>query len=96
MDNEKERLFNIEKRIEKIADNLDKAGFYDYIAYVNNKKHMYRRSFINGLLRGTGSAVGVTLCAAVIIVILRSLAESSIPYIAEFISRIMDIIDNGR
>lgn len=90
-----QRLSRIEKHLVQLAQNLDKAGFYEYITYVNNKKHIFRRSFLTGVLRGIGSAIGFTLCAAVIILILQGLASSSIPYIADFISRIIDIIEKG-
>lgn len=91
----KNRLSRIERHLVNLAQNMDKSGFYDYITYVNDKKRMFRRSFINGLLRGIGSAIGFSLCAAIIILILRSLASSSIPYIAEFISRIIEILEKS-
>lgn len=93
--NNNERLSLIEKRLVKLAENLDRSGFYDYINYVNDKKRIFRRSFINGIFRGIGTAIGFTLCAAVIILILNSIAESSIPYIADFISKILEILDKG-
>lgn len=94
--NRKDKLNKIERHLVQLAQNLDKSGFYDYIKYVNNKKHMFKNSFLTGLFRGIGSAIGFSLCAAVIILILRSIANSSIPYIADFIGKIIEILEKGR
>lgn len=52
--------------------------------------------FLTGLLRGFGTAVGVTVLGAVIIYAFQVLAKSNLPYIADFISDIIDIIEKTR
>ena len=52
--------------------------------------------FWTGLLRGFGTAVGVTVLGAVIIYAFQALAKSNLPYIADFISDIIDIIEKTR
>jgi hypothetical protein len=54
------------------------------------------RNFLSGLMRGLGMAIGFTILGALIVVLLRKLAASSIPYIAELISKIIEIIENGK
>ena len=43
-----------------------------------------------------GTAVGVTVLGAVIIYAFQALAKSNLPYIADFISDIIDIIEKTR
>lgn len=89
------KLRSIEKRLSVIAGNLQKAHFYDYIQYVSDEKRMMKRSFLLGLLKGVGAAIGFSLLGAVIVYILHLIAESNLPYIADFISDIINIINNN-
>ena len=52
------------------------------------------RSFRVGILKGIGSAIGFTLLGALVVYILHLLAQSNLPYIADFISNIIDIIES--
>ena len=78
------------------AYTLEKAHFLDYVQYASNEKRIFRRAFLTGLLRGFGTAVGVTVLGAVIIYAFQALAKSNLPYIADFISDIIDIIEKTR
>lgn len=73
-----------------------KSTFLDYVQYASNEKRIFRRAFLTGLLRGFGTAVGVTVLGAVIIYAFQVLAKSNLPYIADFISDIIDIIEKTR
>ena len=89
------RLKRIEANVIDLNSNINKSGLYDYLAYVNDKKKLYTRSFVLGLFRGIGSAIGFSICAAIIIIILNRLAMSSVPYLAEFISEILSLLEKG-
>jgi hypothetical protein len=95
-DSSAKRLKRIEERMDLIVSNLEKARFLEYIEYAANRRRMLRNSFILGLARGVGSAIGFTLLGAFVIYILRQVAQSSLPLLADFITQLLDIIDSKR
>ena len=86
----------LQRTVNSFAYTLEKAHFLDYVQYASNEKRIFRRAFLTGLLRGFGTAVGVTVLGAVIIYAFQALAKSNLPYIADFISDIIDIIEKTR
>lgn len=79
-----------------IVSNMEKARFLEYIEYAANRRRMMKNSFILGLARGVGSAIGFTLLGAFVIYLLRMVARSSLPVLADFITELLDIIDSKR
>lgn len=92
----KKRLFDLEKSVDSIARSLERARFYEYIQYVSDTRRILKRSFLMGILKGAGTAIGVTILGAIAIYALNILAKSNLPYIADFISDIIDIIERSR
>lgn len=88
----KRRLSVIEKLLASIADKLERSHFYEYTKYVSDEKRIFRRSFLTGLLKGAGSAIGFTVLGAIVIYFLHAIAMSNLPYIADFIADIIEII----
>ena len=95
-DDVKNRLSNIEKVVLSIEDSLVRSHFYEYVQYASNEKRILKRSFLIGLMKGLGSAIGVTILGAIVIYILHALAMSNLPYIADFISDIINIIESKK
>lgn len=94
-DKEIERRLNvIERTLQLITDKLERSHFYDYMEYISNERQIIRRAFLVGMLKGLGTAIGFSLIGAIIIYMLNLLAKSNLPYIADFISEIIDIIES--
>ncbi len=93
MDDQHERLKSIERKLEMLAESLEKAHFTEYIEYVHNKRRLYRNAFLLGIFRGLGTAVGFSLLGALIIYLLRAVAKTSIPVLGEFIAEVIRIVD---
>ncbi|SHJ57610.1 DUF5665 domain-containing protein [Tepidibacter formicigenes] len=89
-----ERLDRIEKKLDKIAQILDKSRLKEYIDLMNNPYRLIYINFIAGLARGLGTAIGLTLLAALAFYILRSWVN--LPLIGEYIAKLLDIIENYR
>ena len=90
------RISSIERTLDRIAVDLERSHFYEYVDYVSDSRRMLSRAFLSGMLRGLGMAVGFTLLGALIVWILNVIARSNIPYIADFISRIVEIVESNR
>ena len=92
----KKRIERIEQRLMLLTQNMEKSRFREYIEYAADTKRMLRNSFLIRIARGIGSAIGFTLLGALLIYILRGIAESSLPIIGDFIAELMDIVDSKR
>ncbi|HOV70078.1 MAG TPA: DUF5665 domain-containing protein [Clostridia bacterium] len=80
------------KKIEELAESMQRAGFYDYIAYLSNSRRIIIVNFLAGLTRGLGIAVGFTLLGALVVYVLQKAAYQNLPVIGDFISEIVKIV----
>lgn len=82
----------LEKRLEELADNLEKAKINEYVEFINNKKRLLYINFLGGVARGFGMAVGFTILGALVIYILQKIISWNIPLIGDFIADIIRIV----
>ncbi|WP_352419942.1 DUF5665 domain-containing protein [Proteiniborus sp.] len=82
----------IEKRLEELANNLEKAKINEYVEFVNNKRRLLYINFLGGVARGFGMAVGFTILGALAIYILQKIISWNIPLIGDFIADIVRIV----
>lgn len=80
------------RRLEAFAQQLERLHLADYIAYVDDRRRMLRSQFLSGLARGVGMAIGFTVLGAVLVVLLRRLAEQNLPLIGDFLAQIVTIV----
>lgn len=82
----------IEKRLEQLANNLERAKLHEYVDFVNNKKRLIYINFLGGLARGFGMAIGFTILGALAIYMLNKVISWNIPLIGDFIAEIVRIV----
>jgi len=92
----KSQMERMETQLLRLARNFEKSRFREYIEYAADTKRMLRNSFFIGIARGVGSAIGFSLLGALLIYILRGIAQSSLPVIGDFIADLMDIVESKR
>ena len=85
----------IEKRIEQIATNLEKAKIHEYVDFISNKRRLLYINFIGGLARGFGMAIGFTVLGAIAIYILQKIIAWNIPLIGDFIADLVRIVQEN-
>ena len=83
------------KKIDNMSLKMEKMKFVDYVYFLEHPRKMLWANFINGLARGFGIAIGFTLLGAVAIYILNIIAKNNLPYIGEFISDIVKIVQSS-
>jgi hypothetical protein len=83
------------KKIDELSLKMEKMKLVDYVYFLEHPRKMLWANFINGLARGFGIAVGFTLLGAVAIYILNLIVKINLPYIGEFISEIVKIVQNS-
>lgn len=95
MNKAEKRLKSIERTLGAVSQKLESSHFYEYVEYVADTKSMLRRVFVTGLIRGLGMAVGFSVLGAFVIYLLNIIAQSNLPYIAQFISKIVRFVESN-
>lgn len=90
----KETERTMAKRMEEHLEHLERLQLAEYLQYVHDTRRMMRTQFIIGLFRGMGMAVGFTLLGAVLVLVLRDLAQRNLPIIGDFLAQIVEIVQN--
>jgi len=85
----------LKDKLERIARALEKAGVPEYVRFLQSPIRLMVFNFLSGIARGLGIAVGMTLIAAmVIIVITKILAHLiTLPLIGEQIAQIVKLVN---
>ncbi len=84
-------MCGIGKRLNELSLMLEKLNLADYLKHLNNTKRMMWVSFVGGVARGFGIAVGFTLLGALVIYLLQESFLNNLPVIGEFIADIVEI-----
>lgn len=87
-----EKLSKIDTRLQDIAEKIEKLQIAEYIELLNNPKKFLFITFISGIVRGLGMAIGFILLGAVMIWVLSKLAVLNIPVIGDYVTEIVKIV----
>lgn len=94
---EEEKKKNLEERLlqrlEEFSANLHRAGVAEYVEFMRDPRRVLWANFLGGLARGVGSAVGFTVVAAVVVIILSHLARLNIPVLGRYIADVVRIVE---
>lgn len=84
----------INKKIDQISLNMEKFKLVDYVYYLEHPRAMLFANFLGGLARGFGMAIGFTILGALALYFLQMVVRWKLPLIGEFISEIVDIVQD--
>ncbi|MDP4092027.1 MAG: DUF5665 domain-containing protein [Bacillota bacterium] len=88
-------LYDIKKKIDHIALNMEKFKFVDYVYYIEHPKKMLFANFLSGIARGFGIAIGFLLLGAAAIYFLQLAVKWNLPVIGNFIAEIVKIVQQN-
>ena len=91
--NTKFKMLN--KKLDQISKSMEVSKLIDYVYFLENPRKMLLPNFLGGLARGFGAAIGFTILTAVIIYVLQWIVKWNLPIIGEFISEIVNIVENN-
>ena len=86
------RITDLQKQVDRLLYAMERIQLDEYIRYLDNRKRLMSDAFLSGMLRGLGTAVGVTLLGAVVIVLLRYIVVENIPLIGGFLAEVVRVI----
>lgn len=95
MANNNQLLEDLSKKIDEMSLKMEKMKFVDYVYFLEHPRKMLWANFINGVARGFGIAIGFTILGAVVIYFLNKIVQYNLPYIGEFISDIVKIVQSS-
>ncbi len=87
-------LQNLMVRIEKLAHSMEKASIAEYIELYQKPRRMLYLSFLSGIARGFGLAIGFTIVGALFLYVMGRIASLNLPIVGEFIAEITRIVQN--
>ncbi len=84
-----------EKNIEKIARQLEKANFGDYVNLLNHPWKLFWINLLAGIARGLGTAVGLTAVFALVVFVLINLLKSfvQVPILGSYIAQLVEFVN---
>lgn len=85
---------NLIVKVEKLVHSLEKASIAEFIALYEKPRRMLYLSFLSGIARGFGLAIGFTVVGALFIYIMGRIASLNLPIVGEFIAEITRIVQN--
>ena len=84
------------EKVDRLNENLEKGNIEEWLYLIGSKKQIIIRNLIAGIFRGIGIGIGVTIITAILIYILQKIIRLNIPVIGDFISDVVDIVQQKR
>lgn len=81
-------------KIEELARSLEKATIAEYVELYRKPRRMLYLSFLSGIARGFGLAIGFTVVGAFFLYALGKIASLNLPIVGEFVAEITRIVQN--
>ena len=88
----KESESRMEKKMEEYLLALERLRLAEYLRYLDDRKRMIRHHLVSGMVKGVGMAIGFTLLSALLVIILRRLAEQNLPLIGDFLAQMVKLV----
>jgi zinc transporter ZupT len=82
----------LQRKLELWIEASERMHLPEYLQYLKNPRKILWRSFLSGIARGAGTAVGFTILGAIIIIVLQRLALANLPVIGDFLADIVEIV----
>ncbi len=84
------------KNIEELNHTLTRNNILEFAELLGNKKQLLLRNLLTGISKGIGIGIGFTILTAILLIILQKIVTLNIPVIGDYISDIVDIVENRR
>ncbi len=92
----KSKLEKLMKNIDNLNNILTKNNLIDLSEILGNRKELLIRNLLSGMAKGIGIGIGFSILTAVLFIILRKIVSLNIPIIGEYITDIVEIVENNR
>ena len=80
------------RRLQEAVEAFEKASLAEFVELYNRPWRMLYLSFLSGVARGFGIAIGLTLVTPLFVALMIRLAQLNLPVIGEFFASIAKIV----
>lgn len=84
------------KKIDKMNRTIERNNMLELAEILGNTKKMLVKNFFSGIAKGLGIGIGFSLLTAILIYFLQRIIRLNIPIISEYITDIVDIVENNK
>lgn len=84
----------LELKMNDLYDKLNDKNFSKFVEVIASPRRIFWRSFLSGIARGIGTAIGFSILGALLIYLLRYIVMLNLPVIGAFIKDIWDIVQS--
>lgn len=96
MSEKDKKLEHLIARLESVLRMVERSGVEELMVYRKDFKKTLRHTFLMGIARGLGTAIGITILGAVVLYILQRIAKANLPFIGDAIAEIMRIVEEKK
>lgn len=86
-------LKKLSERMDELYEKLSEKNFSRFAEILASPRRIFWRSFLAGIARGIGSAIGFSILGALLIYLLRYIVMLNLPVIGAFIRDIWEIVN---
>lgn len=90
--NERNAREKLADKIDNLAVSMEKMRLAEYVQMLDNPRRLLYISFLQGMFRGFGAAIGFTILAGIVLYFMQKLILINIPVIGEFIADVIEIV----
>ena len=80
------------QHMDRWIDAMERLRLAEYVRYADDRRRMFWSNFWGGVARGVGMAVGFTILGALLVLILRDLAQRNLPLIGDALAEIVAVV----
>ena len=92
--NKKKAKKKLEEKIDELYLKLSDRSFTRFVELIASPRRLFWRSFLAGVARGIGTAIGFSILGALFIYLFRYIVMLNLPVIGAFIKDIWEIVQN--
>ena len=89
---EQEKLHFFIRQVDRWIAAMERLRLSDYVRYADDRRRMFWSNFWGGVARGVGMAVGFTILGALLVLLLRDLAQRNLPLIGDALAEIVNVV----
>lgn len=94
MDNEQGDVLKMSEQVQRLAVVLKRARLAEYVELMRRPWELMWRSFVAGMCRGAGFALGFVMLSALALYLLNLLADLGIPVLGDFIAELLVYVES--
>lgn len=84
----------LEEKLDELYVKLSDRSLSHFAEIIASPRRLFWRSFLAGIARGIGTAIGFSILGAILIYFLRSIVMLNLPVIGAFVRDIWEIVQN--